>query len=180
QQGHLLDALFCQVGDLDQHVVKRPRNFFAARVGNHAKAAIFAAAFHDRHKCTGSVDACRRQGVKLFDLWKTDVDLRAAGLLALRNERGQAVQGLGAEHHVNVWRTLNNGFAFLTCHAASDPDDEVGIALLQVLHPSEIRKDLKQSKDRKSTRLNSSHVKISYAVFCLKKKIKNNQMHDTY
>src|SRR5690606_39327992 len=26
-------------------------------------------------------------------------------------------------------------------------------------------------KDRKSTRLNSSHVKISYAVFCLKKKI---------
>src|SRR5690606_23100409 len=28
------------------------------------------------------------------------------------------------------------------------------------------------SGDRKSTRLNSSHVKISYAVFCLKKKTK--------
>src|SRR3712207_7613613 len=27
-------------------------------------------------------------------------------------------------------------------------------------------------KDRKSTRLNSSHANISYAVFCLKKKIK--------
>src|SRR5690625_5490156 len=27
-----------------------------------------------------------------------------------------------------------------------------------------------QSEDRKSTRLNSSHVAISYAVFCLKKK----------
>src|SRR5690625_4263656 len=27
-----------------------------------------------------------------------------------------------------------------------------------------------QKKDRKSTRLNSSHVAISYAVFCLKKK----------
>src|SRR3989442_10734459 len=26
------------------------------------------------------------------------------------------------------------------------------------------------SQDRKSTRLNSSHVRISYAVFCLKKK----------
>src|SRR5436305_7100016 len=26
------------------------------------------------------------------------------------------------------------------------------------------------AKDRKSTRLNSSHVRISYAVFCLKKK----------
>src|SRR5436309_4568903 len=28
------------------------------------------------------------------------------------------------------------------------------------------------ARDRKSTRLNSSHVKISYAVFCLKKKKK--------
>src|SRR5690625_5506889 len=28
--------------------------------------------------------------------------------------------------------------------------------------------------DRKSTRLNSSHVAISYAVFCLKKKTENN------
>src|SRR5690554_7137648 len=27
------------------------------------------------------------------------------------------------------------------------------------------------ARDRKSTRLNSSHVRISYAVFCLKKKI---------
>src|SRR5690625_6188060 len=31
--------------------------------------------------------------------------------------------------------------------------------------------------DRKSTRLNSSHVAISYAVFCLKKKIRNARLH---
>src|SRR5438067_9275810 len=30
------------------------------------------------------------------------------------------------------------------------------------------------AEDRKSTRLNSSHVSISYAVFCLKKKNKSN------
>src|SRR5690349_23227673 len=30
------------------------------------------------------------------------------------------------------------------------------------------------AQDRKSTRLNSSHVEISYAVFCLKKKKKEN------
>src|SRR5204862_6816844 len=30
-------------------------------------------------------------------------------------------------------------------------------------------------EDRKSTRLNSSHVEISYAVFCLKKKKKDNE-----
>src|SRR5690349_22734499 len=34
-------------------------------------------------------------------------------------------------------------------------------------------------RDRKSTRLNSSHVEISYAVFCLKKK-KKKKKNNTY
>src|SRR2546427_6719081 len=34
--------------------------------------------------------------------------------------------------------------------------------------------------DRKSTRLNSSHSQISYAVFCLKKKKKRNKKADYY
>src|SRR5437899_8868826 len=33
--------------------------------------------------------------------------------------------------------------------------------------------ELTEQRDRKSTRLNSSHLGISYAVFCLKKKIAN-------
>src|SRR3712207_8486720 len=36
------------------------------------------------------------------------------------------------------------------------------------------RARLRRGRDRKSTRLNSSHANISYAVFCLKKK-KNNK-----
>src|SRR5690349_23345037 len=42
---------------------------------------------------------------------------------------------------------------------------------------------VKQVRDRKSTRLNSSHVEISYAVFCLKKKkkkIQNNHVKHYY
>src|SRR5439155_27391112 len=35
---------------------------------------------------------------------------------------------------------------------------------------------VEMERDRKSTRLNSSHVAISYAVFCLKKK-KNSMMY---
>src|SRR5207249_11728222 len=35
-------------------------------------------------------------------------------------------------------------------------------------------------EDRKSTRLNSSHVSISYAVFCLKKKKKNVKLSMCY
>src|SRR3712207_8342131 len=34
--------------------------------------------------------------------------------------------------------------------------------------------------DRKSTRLNSSHANISYAVFCLKKKKNNNRILRSY
>src|SRR2546427_7230852 len=34
-------------------------------------------------------------------------------------------------------------------------------------------------EDRKSTRLNSSHSQISYAVFCLKKKKKTSTYHPT-
>src|SRR5439155_26821139 len=56
-----------------------------------------------------------------------------------------------------IWRTRGQGFGaevkrrmILGTYALSAED-----------HP-----------DRKSTRLNSSHVAISYAVFCLKKKIK--------
>src|SRR3712207_8243433 len=35
------------------------------------------------------------------------------------------------------------------------------------------RRDADDKLDRKSTRLNSSHANISYAVFCLKKKIRH-------
>src|SRR5690625_5886974 len=40
-------------------------------------------------------------------------------------------------------------------------------------HLASAADDLLLLEDRKSTRLNSSHVAISYAVFCLKKKKKN-------
>src|SRR5688572_32062186 len=42
----------------------------------------------------------------------------------------------------------------------------VGAAVVSVAGPTDPR-----HTDRKSTRLNSSHSQISYAVFCLKKKI---------
>src|SRR5690349_23414737 len=44
--------------------------------------------------------------------------------------------------------------------------------LLAALLPGRVPR---ASSDRKSTRLNSSHVEISYAVFCLKKKKKKKK-----
>src|SRR5438876_1774736 len=42
------------------------------------------------------------------------------------------------------------------------------------------RADERGARDRKSTRLNSSHPSISYAVFCLKKKKKNKTRNKHY
>src|SRR3712207_7354988 len=59
--------------------------------------------------------------------------------------------------------------AVLRCHVARLRDDEVTtVDGLSVTGPIRTALDL----DRKSTRLNSSHANISYAVFCLKKKKK--------
>src|SRR3712207_8345394 len=47
----------------------------------------------------------------------------------------------------------------------------VGVPQRHVLHPDLLEPvDGPAARDRKSTRLNSSHANISYAVFCLKKK----------
>src|SRR3989442_7434700 len=45
------------------------------------------------------------------------------------------------------------------------PPENVPLHAIVLSRPKEL-----WSRDRKSTRLNSSHVRISYAVFCLKKK----------
>src|SRR5690554_3081218 len=46
----------------------------------------------------------------------------------------------------------------------------VPVVILSSSGPQGALATLKAFEDRKSTRLNSSHVRISYAVFCLKKK----------
>src|SRR5689334_24841305 len=51
---------------------------------------------------------------------------------------------------------------------ASPADETVGETASSPLPPTP------EEEDRKSTRLNSSHSSISYAVFCLKKKTKDN------
>src|SRR5438067_6988478 len=60
-------------------------------------------------------------------------------------------------------------FPYTTLFRSKHPFTIVGVA------PPEFHSTLLlNSGDRKSTRLNSSHVSISYAVFCLKKKKKTN------
>src|SRR5438132_2425785 len=61
------------------------------------------------------------------------------------------------------------------------PDQSLGAAPAWQLQPGSIAASAAHSpgEDRKSTRLNSSHTVISYAVFCLKKKKKTTTTNTT-
>src|SRR5690349_23788788 len=70
-------------------------------------------------------------------------------------------------------------FPYTTLFRSAGPGAAAILADVEALgrNPADIRKVLLTHGhgDRKSTRLNSSHVEISYAVFCLKKKKKKKR-----
>src|SRR5690606_40798509 len=109
-----------------------------------------------------SSDLRGHQGGRLHQAGRDEVAERPAG------SAGQAAHGWGSLGQVNVRRSL---FLFLVglliaSGCASTPQGVRGPPG-RPLEGAVLR--LASTIDRKSTRLNSSHVKISYAVFCLKK-----------
>src|SRR2546427_12484202 len=76
------------------------------------------------------------------------------------------------EGSANVLNALNNRLAAIGALADllhGSPLDPERARALMMLH-GEVQRAAEITQDRKSTRLNSSHSQISYAVFCLKKK----------
>src|ERR1035438_10776801 len=70
--------------------------------------------------------------------------------------------------------------AKVTENKASDDDlATVHLASIPRDMPDELRRSFASHIDRKSTRLSSSHLGISYAVFCLKKKHICTPSHQT-
>src|SRR3712207_8110603 len=61
--------------------------------------------------------------------------------------------------------------------ALLDEPEDFGAHHLEILQLQRFRGGPDEFIDRKSTRLNSSHANISYAVFCLKKKMKSGHCH---
>src|SRR2546430_16805692 len=75
--------------------------------------------------------------------------------------------------------SLHDALPISTAKSAASGNSALNIGSMIASLPSFKASKSKILVDRKSTRLNSSHSQISYAVFCLKKK-KNNQLsHDT-
>src|SRR5690606_40352907 len=74
------------------------------------------------------------------------------------------------------WRAfgLTSSFAMNVPSVGNSPPNaglfSVFCDAFKVSSPAEWSRSKRVKEDRKSTRLNSSHVKSSYAVFCLKKK----------
>src|SRR5690242_21494367 len=75
----------------------------------------------------------------------------------------------------HIPRQVGHG-AYGVCCNGDDAGNFDYIAGVEVADFSDLPREF---ADRKSTRLNSSHMSISYAVFCLKKKnkIKNKKNH---
>src|SRR5207249_5586061 len=97
-----------------------------------------------------------------------DLDEKTAGLqnseliiMAARPSHGKTALAMNIARHVAV---EDNQPVFVVSLEQSR------IELAERLLCCQARVDSHKLRDRKSTRLNSSHVSISYAVFCLKKK----------
>src|SRR5690606_6369721 len=123
------------------------------------------------------------------------VSLKLSGLgtnaaFYVRNEAGEQVRvsedqitrNLDDGSYVIAGLTQDqaNSLGFIQAQSAISTDGKVKVEALTVdgdsvpsaITVGEFDLTLNKQADRKSTRLNSSHVKISYAVFCLKKKKK--------
>src|SRR5438045_6396413 len=84
--------------------------------------------------------------------------------------------------HINAYVIVGGDSDFLSLvEKLKQYDKKVfvvgGRAFTSIILQRNCHEFIAYEKDRKSTRLNSSHLGISYAVFCLKKK-KNKQIYE--
>src|SRR3989442_6440548 len=99
------------------------------------------------------------------------LDRRQAGVIApvdpsYSRPRIRLFVGIGGQHTEDDRHPVVKGHP-------RDPAADLGADVLKVgCLPSDYGAETDDG-DRKSTRLNSSHVRISYAVFCLKKKTRS-------
>src|SRR2546430_10023343 len=79
--------------------------------------------------------------------------------------------------YTTLFRSLDAAQEEQQQHRKDDREFERLDALARSGQPQQDFPGAAESVDRKSTRLNSSHSQISYAVFCLKKKIESHVSH---
>src|SRR5690625_617632 len=120
---------------------------------NREKALDAALAQIDKSYGKGSI-------MRLGDEVRAPIEVIPTGSVGLDIALG--IGGLPRGRVVEIYGPESSGKTTVALHAVAEAQRKGGIAaFIDAEHALE---------DRKSTRLNSSHVAISYAVFCLKKK----------
>src|SRR5439155_7667207 len=114
-------------------------------------------------------DALAEDVLDVEELVLTLLRGQAFGKLLLRDER---LGRLGVDR---VRRHAHELLLRIPQCGQPSTEDAPGVDVDRSIQPLRLGNGRVSVEDRKSTRLNSSHVAISYAVFCLKKKIQLQQ-----
>src|SRR5690606_13081355 len=93
-----------------------------------------------------------------------------AAVIARLFSQGLAYACICSRKQLEGYAGIYPGFCRNACHPDHDAAIRLRVPELDYHFVDRVQGEFRQQLDRKSTRLNSSHVKISYAVFCLKKK----------
>src|SRR5690606_8096712 len=132
-------------------------NVHLRRIEREVVAAILFRVVHGGIRIADEVD-------HVLSVFRTERDTdarREEDLLLIHVVR---LADLG-EHHAREIRSVR-AFVLLS----ESFDEQAELIASEAADNGFARQYARETLDRKSTRLNSSHVKISYAVFCLKKK----------
>src|SRR3712207_3424849 len=105
---------------------------------------------------------CRERRIRHIPIVEEE---RLVGIVSDRDLR-DASPALGDAERASTLQEIRVGEVMTREVSTADPQDPIENVAQEMY-------ELKIGRDRKSTRLNSSHANISYAVFCLKKKKKN-------
>src|SRR2546427_1899106 len=102
-------------------------------------------------------------------------DAQMLGLASAARSRSEAdwLVGINGTRAMTAFNSRDGGFFLTTVGRVQTPTLSLVVEREEKIRKFVSRDYWEVHADRKSTRLNSSHSQISYAVFCLKKKKKS-------
>ena len=146
------------MSDLGNDVIDRPRHLLTASVGNHAKGAVLAAAFHDGDEGCRAVTGRLWQAIELLNLGKRDINNCAVPLVTCFEHLGQSMECLRAKDKVNVGCAVADGLALLASNTATHADHHLWALSFYRFPASQLMKDFFLRLFPNRARVQEKHV----------------------